>query len=123
MIVYVHDIPGRLRVKIPAIKGNSKGKRKIEQVFQGLEGINEIMVNTATGSVLVNYDCRVLKSSSILNALKKHGYSQESRTVTADPYIEKQVSKAGRAIGKALFSWAIGEALEGSALSFLAVLI
>ncbi len=123
MIIYVHDIPGRLRVKIPAIKGNSKGKRKIDQVFQGLEGINEIMVNTVTGSVLVNYDRRILKSSRILDALKKHGYSQESRTVTADQYIDRHVSKAGRVVGKALFSWVIGEALEGSGLSFLAALI
>jgi hypothetical protein len=51
-----HQIPGRVRMKIPAGKGNPDLLKQISEVFAGIPGIEEIITNPTTGSVVLNYD-------------------------------------------------------------------
>lgn len=51
-----HQVPGRIRMKIPAAKGNPELLEQIKQTFGGLPGIEGIEVNPVTGSVVLNYD-------------------------------------------------------------------
>jgi copper chaperone CopZ len=120
---YVHNVPGRLRVRIPAVKNNPGKERDVQAVLGGVDGIESISVNTMTGSVVVKYDSKSLDSQQILKTLEDRNYFDEARAVTNDQYIEGAVSKAGQALGKAVLSWAVGKAFEASGLSFLAVFI
>ncbi|MDR3461652.1 MAG: hypothetical protein P4L76_04975 [Beijerinckiaceae bacterium] len=51
-----HQTPGRIRMKIPAAKGNPDLLEQIKQTFGILPGIEGIVVNHVTGSVILNYD-------------------------------------------------------------------
>lgn len=51
-----HQVPGRVRMKIPAGKGNPELLKQICEVFGVIPGIEEITVNPTTGSVVLHYD-------------------------------------------------------------------
>jgi cation transport ATPase len=51
-----HQVPGRVRMKIPAGKGNPELLKQISDVFGVIPGIEEITVNPTTGSVVLHYD-------------------------------------------------------------------
>jgi hypothetical protein len=51
-----HQVPGRVRMKIPAGKGNPDLLKEISDVFGVIPGIEEVIVNPTTGSVVLHYD-------------------------------------------------------------------
>src|SRR5215471_7191942 len=51
-----HQVPGRVRMKIPAGKNNPELLKQISEVFGVIPGIEEIIVNPTTGSVVLHYD-------------------------------------------------------------------
>jgi hypothetical protein len=51
-----HQIPGRVRMKIPAGKGNPELLKRIGETFAAIPGIEEVTVNPATGSIVLHYD-------------------------------------------------------------------
>lgn len=59
-IQMVHALPGRVRVKLPRLKGNAILAREIERMPTPLEGMHRVETSTTTGSVLVLYEPRLL---------------------------------------------------------------
>src|SRR6516225_3129523 len=51
-----HQIPGRVRMKVPSAKGNPELLKQIADTFAVIPGIEHITVNPATGSVVMHYD-------------------------------------------------------------------
>lgn len=51
-----HYVPGRVRVRIVELKRNESLAQKIRTYASGMELVDNIEVNTLTGSVLVEYD-------------------------------------------------------------------
>jgi cation transport ATPase len=51
-----HQVPGRVRMKIPAGKGNAELLKQISDVFGVIPGVEEITVNPTTGSIVLHYD-------------------------------------------------------------------
>jgi hypothetical protein len=51
-----HQVPGRVRLKIPTAKGNPELLKQISETFAVIPGIEEIVVNPTTGSVVLRYD-------------------------------------------------------------------
>ena len=51
-----HQVPGRVRMKIPAGKGNPELLRQISETFGVIPGIEEVTVNPTTGSIVLYYD-------------------------------------------------------------------
>ena len=51
-----HQVPGRVRMKIPSAKGNPELLKQIADTFGVIPGIERITVNPATGSVVMHYD-------------------------------------------------------------------
>ncbi len=123
MTYYMHSIPGRLRLKIPAIRRNPEEAKAIQALLKGLEGMESIRANTITGSLVVKYEPGRSLKERILAILKENGYFDETRAIDMDHFLIENTSKAGRALSKAFCGWAMGRALEGTSLSFLAVFI
>jgi copper chaperone CopZ len=123
MAYYIHNIPGRLRVKTPLIKGNNNAATELQRILDKIEGIDSTSVNTLTGSVIINYNTRSLSSDTLIDTLKDEGYLDLSKVETNDDYVEAAVSKVGGVISKALIGIFLEKAFEGSALSLLTVLI
>lgn len=51
-----HQVPGRIRLKIPSAKGNAELLRQIGETFSAIPGIDQVAVNATTGSVVLHYD-------------------------------------------------------------------
>ena len=123
MNYYVHNVPGRLRIKTPMVKRSKSSARCVEGLMKQLRGITSIVVNTTTGSVVVLYDREIISSNLILNTLENEGLFDSSKAVSCDQYINEAASKAGQFLGKILFGAFVEKAFEGSALSYVAVFI
>src|SRR6201996_2257651 len=51
-----HQVPGRIRMKVPAGKDNAELLDQIKQTFSVIPGIEQVTVNPTTGSVVLHYD-------------------------------------------------------------------
>jgi hypothetical protein len=51
-----HQVPGRVRMKIPSGKGNPQLLQEISETFATIPGIERVTVNPLTGSVVLHYD-------------------------------------------------------------------
>jgi copper chaperone CopZ len=123
MSYYVHNVPGRLRVKTPTLRSMAGEEQRVSEFFDHLEGVERVTVNPLTGSVLVHYDPEILESEEILEVLKRRGHFDESMALRNQGYQEQAISKTAQTVGKVLVGWAVGRALENSGLSFLTALI
>jgi len=61
-IQIVHFLPGRVRVKLPRLKGNASLAGEVERTLTALQGIRHVETSTMTGSVLVLYEPHLLAS-------------------------------------------------------------
>jgi hypothetical protein len=123
MTCFAHHVPGRLRVKIAGLKHQEHLAEKIRNLCCGLYGIDKISINTLTGSVLLYYDQSVLSVEQLLNIFKYNNVIDSNQLVFYEKPVSEQSTKMGMFIGKAVFSWVVGRALERSGLGFLAVFI
>jgi len=51
-----HQVPGRIRMKVPSAKENPELLEQIKQTFSVIPGIENVTVNPTTGSVVLHYD-------------------------------------------------------------------
>ena len=72
-----HQIPGRVRMKIPAGKGNAELLKQISEIFAVIPGIEEITANPTTGSVVLHYDTD--RHAEFHGSLRQHCEAHASR--------------------------------------------
>jgi cation transport ATPase len=73
---YVHALEGRIRIKVPEIKGSPVKAGELERQVQCKSGINSIKANPTTGSVLIYYDSQETEQEEIIKAMHGLGYLQ-----------------------------------------------
>lgn len=122
MTYYIHQVPGRLRVRIPQIRKNPYKAAEIENLLT-LQGIEKVAINRVTGSIVAIYNPQMLNSDCLLRLLEERGYYDESRAVTCDEQFKRASHVAAGKVGRVFFGWAVGKALESSGLSLLAAFI
>ena|SRR5689334_11971585 len=64
-IQVVHFLPGRVRVKLPGLKGNAALAQEVQHTLVAIDGIQHIEVNPITGSVLLLYDPGMAESFTL----------------------------------------------------------
>lgn len=52
----IHQVPGRIRMKIPSAKGNEAQLQSYKEVLSLIPGVEDIEVNPVTGSIILKYD-------------------------------------------------------------------
>ena len=71
---YVHALDGRLRIKIPKVKGAAGQAQEVERHLRQSAGIEEVSANPTTGNVLIHYNPRLIDQEDIIFSLKEVGY-------------------------------------------------
>jgi hypothetical protein len=71
MLSIAHHVPGRLRVKGPALKGAHNGADGIKEHLTARAGIQLIKVNRVAGSVVVHYDSTRVTAHELLAMLRE----------------------------------------------------
>lgn len=73
----VHQLPGRLRVHIPALLHISSFQKEFEELLTRLlllpKGIKKAKVQCLTGNVLIEYEDQVLSEKEILRWIRQIG--------------------------------------------------
>jgi copper chaperone CopZ len=123
MAHYIHKVPGRIRVTLPALRRKDDFCRDLQAALEAMYGVNDAAVKPLTGSVVVNYDPDMIDGSEILSFLEERGYYNPALAELNGGDKGYKTDKAGEAICRAALGWVVGKALEGNGLSFLAALI
>jgi copper chaperone CopZ len=122
MSYYIHQIPGRLRIKSPAIKRNQAKAEAVETLVARIDGVCSVTVNTITGSIVIHHQTDA-DPEEILNTLKRAGYFDETKAVTHDEVIHTAASNVGLFVGKTVCGAVLQTALGDSPLAMIADLI
>lgn len=119
---YIHHIPGRLRIRIPALKNNPQGIERVRSLLS-VEGIDSFTASPLTGSVTVIYAPQRLDKQRLLDILKEDGLYCAERSTTMESQLQQASQTAARKVSRAMFGWAVGRVLEANGLSFIAAFI
>ncbi len=123
MNCYVHNVPGRLRIKNSLFK-NKAVHYDVQKALVAMgHGIGTAEFNATTGSLLIHYNPAEIHHQDILHTLERAGFYHHEKTVTHDQVIHQATTKAFKVMTKAVSGAFIGNALEGTALSFLSILL
>jgi hypothetical protein len=71
---YVHSIPGRLRVRSRAFRNQPEVAETARSLLGDLGGVISVDANLLTGSLLIRYDERIVKSTQVLSELVANGW-------------------------------------------------
>jgi Heavy metal associated domain 2 len=77
MSSHFHHVPGRLRVRLPRLKGDAAAGLAVSAAMRELPGVGLVETNAVTGSVIIHYDPRKIAPPSLLDALRSYGYAPE----------------------------------------------
>jgi P-type Ca2+ transporter type 2C len=78
----VHALEGRLRIKIPQVKGSAGLAQEVEGQLRQAAGVEYASANPTTGNVLILYNPRHTGQRQIIASLIAAGYlSQSGRAV------------------------------------------
>jgi hypothetical protein len=95
-----HHIPGRLRVRAAALKGDGRATAKARDVLEGITGVRAVMANPYAGSLTIEYDPKVLDCDTLVEALSRQGYIVTSGA--AGPNDGQSTERLARAVGRVL---------------------
>ncbi|MGC8659768.1 MAG: HMA2 domain-containing protein [Desulfomonilaceae bacterium] len=123
MSFYLHNTPGRMRIKIPALKRNPNLADDLYALLHRRSGVKSLQINTLTGSIKINFDESMIKPSTLVGLLSLEGHLDPSRIVSTKKYMDKVFSEAGGTISRAILGLVLDKAFEGSSLSILTMLI
>jgi hypothetical protein len=71
---YLHETPGRLRVRTPILKQNPKENERVITLLSNLQGITHVATRPTTGSITIFYCQKTLCPATIINRLEKHKF-------------------------------------------------
>src|SRR3984885_8605142 len=72
-----HQVPGRIRLKVPGVRENPELVDQIKQMFHVIPGIEDVTVNPTTGSVVLRDDPD--KHDEFHRHFEHHSVSDERR--------------------------------------------
>lgn len=105
------------------IQRNHHLAQEVSGLLATLRGIDNVTVKVVTGSIVTHYNPRVIRSREIIATLTQGGYFDPRKAITHDDYLHAACLRTGEVAWKAFFGIFVDMALEGSALSFIAILI
>jgi hypothetical protein len=78
---YIHHVPGRLRVKSPTLKRNERHAQQTKQHIDSVPGVLASECNTVTGSLVINYDAKLVGAHTLLDSLRDLGHVHPQHAV------------------------------------------
>ena len=82
----VHQIPGRIRVRMPHAKGRRALLESVKESISPLENVRHVEINPATGSILVYYNPE--HDQDYLRDLAEHAQRENLFDLTPPPLTE-----------------------------------
>jgi len=123
MSYYVHQIPGRLRLRIPELKKNPRIARDIQELLEDLPGINSSSANTVTGSIIAHYDPQLINAEAIINVLAREEYIDVTKVFSNTKLNDNTIATLTQVASRAVLGIVLDRALQGTPFSIVAAFI
>jgi copper chaperone CopZ len=123
MKYYIHELPGRLRIKIPTIKKNSALAAQVNDFLYDLNGVTDVNINALTGSIVVNFEPDTVNTETILAILAEKGHINIKDLLTSRNEQPDVYQMVGTAASRALIGFAIDRVFAGSPYVALSALV
>jgi hypothetical protein len=68
---YLHVLEGRIRIKIPELKGAPEKAQEIKGHLSATAGVHSVQANPITGNALILYDSRDISPNDLIIILKE----------------------------------------------------
>jgi hypothetical protein len=120
---YYHCVPGRIRIKIQALRHRPDRGEDVQRLLRTLDGVDAVTFTSLTGSLVVLFEPDRISPEQIKGCLRDHGLFDPALTISSDEHIQEVVTQAGLRVGKVALGWALSRALQANGLSLLAALI
>jgi hypothetical protein len=125
MVLHLHHVPGRLRVCLADLVGNSRAIIPLHSELLCVPGVQSASINSHTGSVTIFYRRNDFDLEAFWAALRRLGHLDEA--AQAGPAISRAIDSAATnvasAFGEAVASALIKHVVDRSALSLIRLLI
>jgi copper chaperone CopZ len=110
----VHHVPGRLRLRSAALKGDARAGEEIKERLAAIAGIRSLTVNPKTGSLLLEYDPAVIAPERIVGLLASRGFTFSTAATESEaaPRLVDQIVSA-------IKGWAFDALAEHLALAII----
>lgn len=118
MTLYIHHVPGRLRIRTPALAHSAQGGDRVRALLEPVAGIRRVEVNTRANSVTVIYDPLIIAPVAILDHLATEGAIHHPAAGEPGPLLPPRAAASavtfGAMFGKALFDAILHKSVERS---------
>jgi hypothetical protein len=118
----IHHVPGRLRVRVPAIKRSSENAALLKGLLRAVQGVSAAEPNLMTGSIVVRYDPQLTSAAAILAILTDRGYLRHTPSAPQPQNSSVTVRISGE-VAKAVFWYCLEKAVERSVPLMLSALL
>ena len=87
MATYLHVLDGRLRVRLPRLKGARRAAAALRKQLRALDGVTSVDISLLTGSVLVTFDAERITADEILSLMDVSASPSETadRAISSAP--------------------------------------
>ncbi|TVR98964.1 MAG: heavy-metal-associated domain-containing protein [Rhodospirillales bacterium] len=79
---YVHHVPGRLRIRTPAIKRRPEAAETARRCLSAIDGVIAAEASALTGSITLRYDPARIGHQDLVGVLRGHGYAAHDIAAT-----------------------------------------
>jgi copper chaperone CopZ len=133
MIDYMHELPGRVRVRCPLLRKNVEKTTAIKHGLESICGVKSVTVNPSTGSFTVFYEQERTSPAEVLAILEQHGLRKDAMPAVEPVFAHTRPPMAivrGRAlssptpkIARVVAGYVIEKAIERSLLALAAAVL
>lgn len=121
---YVHHVPGRLRVKTPALKRQEHRALEIKSYLQSIDGVVDVDVSTVTGSAVIKYDAARVSSVVLLNSVRDLGLVHHDHVQSHAQVARVSTGSAlSNNVANTFLNKLVETAIEKSAIALIAAVI
>lgn len=113
MTEIVHHLPGRLRLRVAAIRRDEDAAARLREVLSAIPGVRRVDCSTLTGSLLVDYDGARTGLATLLRRLGEAGIDEPPRRGASPVH----------GMAEKVVAMVVDRLVERSALALLGVLI
>ncbi|MBU6526018.1 hypothetical protein OGR47_03185 [Methylocystis sp. MJC1] len=125
MVLHLHHVPGRLRVCLAKLIGDSRAIIPLHSALLAVPGVRSASINAHTGSVTVLYHRNDFDLEAFWGTLRRQGCLSDPST--AEPAVSSRrdsvAAGAASAVGEALASAVVKHLFDRSALSLVKLLV
>jgi len=118
---FVHDVPGRLRVKIKYLKNNPYRLETLRQQLKA-PGVYKVRTNALTGSIVIEYDPLTIDTKSLIAIFNANGHTVPEKNLVKNVQNDDH-EKLAKTLSRAIAGWVASQLLEANGLSYISAFI